>query len=86
MRLERSQTGIRSVPKGLAVQAPAAESAEEHRYVFESVRRRHDVVVDDDVGWLLRVGQQQRNGSRVDTEDRVQRAASLLRVFVAVGL
>ena len=38
MRLERSQTGIRSVPTGIAVQAPVAE---QHRITFESVCLQH---------------------------------------------
>ncbi len=83
MRLEPSQTGIRSVPIGIAVQAPAAE---QHRTTFESICRRHTDVVETEAGWLLAVAQQERNGGVVDTEDRVQKAASFLRELVAVGL
>ena len=83
MRLERSQTGIRSVPTGIAVQAPAAE---QHRTTFESVCRQHTDVVETEVDWLLVVAQQERNGSVVDTEDRVQKAASFLQALLAAGL
>jgi hypothetical protein len=38
------------------------------------------------VDWLLVVAQQERSGSLVDTEDRVQKAASFLRELVAAGL
>jgi hypothetical protein len=83
MRLERSQTGMRSVPTGIVVHAPAAE---EHRTTLESVCRQHPDVVETEVGWLLAVAQQARNGSLVDTEDRVKKAASFLRELVAAGL
>ena len=83
MRLERSHTGMRSVPAGIAVQAPAAE---EHRTLFESVCGQHTEVIEAETGWLLAVAQQERSGSLVDTEDRVQKAASFLRELVAAGL
>jgi len=83
MRLERSQTGIRSVPRGIAVQAPASEH---HRITFESLCRQHTDVVETEVDWLLVVAQQERNGVLVDAEDRVQKAASFLRELVAAGL
>jgi hypothetical protein len=83
MRLERSQTGIRSVPTGIAVQAPVAE---QHRITFESVCLQHTDVGETEAGWLLAVAQQERNGRLVDTEDRVQKAASFLRELVAAGL
>jgi hypothetical protein len=83
LRLERSQTGLRSVPTGISVQAPAFEH---HRTTFESLCRQHTDVVETEVDWLLVVAQQERNGSLVDTEDRVQKAASFLRELVAAGL
>jgi hypothetical protein len=83
MRLERSQAGVRSVPGGIAIHAPAAY---EHRTTFESIRRQHTDVVRTGAGWLLEVAQRERNGSRVDTDDRVQKAASFLRELVAAGL
>ena len=83
MRLERSQTGMRSVPGGIAVQAPAVE---EHRTTFESVCRQHTDVVETEIGLLLAVAQQERDGNLVDTEDRVQKAASFLRELVSAGL
>jgi hypothetical protein len=82
MRLERSQTGIRSVPTGIAVQAPVAER---HRITFESVCRQHTDVVKTEVGWLLTVAQQERNGKLIDTEDRGQKAASFLRELIAAA-
>jgi len=83
MRLERSQTGMRSAPVGIAVRAPAAE---EHRTSLEAVCRQHTDVVETQIGWLLAVAQQERNGTPVDTEDRVNKAASFLRELVAAGL
>jgi hypothetical protein len=83
MRLERSQTGIRSVPGGIAVQAPASEH---HRTTFESLCRQHTDVVETEVDWLLVVAQQERNGGLVDTQDRVQKAAAFLQELVAAGL
>ena len=83
MRLERSQTGMRSVPMGIAVQAPAAE---EHRTTLEAVCRQHTDIVETEIGWLLAVAQQERNGTLVDTEDRIQKGASFLRELVAAGL
>ena len=83
MRLERSGTGIRSVPTGIAVQPPAAE---EHRITFESVCQQHTDVDQTAVDPLLAVAQRQRNGALVDTEDRVQKAASFLRELIAAGL
>jgi hypothetical protein len=53
---------------------------------FESVCRQHTDVVQTEVGWLLAVTQQERNGRLVDTENRVQKAASFLRALVAAGL
>jgi hypothetical protein len=83
MRLARSQTGIRSVPQGIAIKAPAAAG---HRYKFELVRRQHTDLVETEVGWLLEVAQQARNGTLVDMEDRVQKGASFLGELLAAGL
>lgn len=82
MRLERSQIGMRSVPGGIALQAPVAE---QHRATLESVGQRHSVVRTE-AHWLLEVAQREREGSLIDTEDRVQTAASLLRDLIAAGL
>jgi hypothetical protein len=83
LRLERSRTGMRSVPPGIALQAPATE---EHRIAFESVCRQNADVVETEGGWLLAVAQQERDGSPVDRVDRVQTAASFLSELVAAGL
>lgn len=83
MRLERSQIGMRSVPGGIALQAPVAK---QHRATLESVGQRHSVVVRTEAHWLLEVAQREREGSLIDTEDRVQTAASLLRDLIAAGL
>src|SRR4029077_1583385 len=83
MRLERSRTAIRSVPTGIAVQAPTAE---EHHATFESVCQRHTDLVQTGVEWLLAIAQQQCNGTVVDMEDRVQKATSLLSEFIGAGL
>jgi hypothetical protein len=83
MRLEKSYTGMQSVPRGIAVQPPPAG---EHRSALEAVCRQHTHLVETDTGWLLEIEQKERHGALVDTENRVERAASLLRELVTAGL
>jgi len=52
---------------GIAVQAAAAD---EHRITLEAVCPQHSDVVETEIGRLLAVAQQERNGTLVDTEDR----------------
>lgn len=83
MRLERSHVGLRSVEQGIALQPPILAP---HRTTFEALCAQHSHVAVEADDWLLRVAQEQRNGEFVDTEDRVQKAASFLRELVAAGL
>ena len=57
------------------MQAPATKSTAPP----SSGCRQHTDIVETENGWLLAVAQQERDGSLVDTEDRVQKAASFLQ-------
>jgi len=80
LRLERSQTGMRSMPDGIALEAPRGKA---RRTRFESVCEQHPGVFEDEDGWLLAIEQ---NDDGIDREDRVQKAASLLNELIARGL
>lgn len=82
MKLNRSGTGLRSVPRGIAVQAPGSPEASE---VFQRAALAAGVNADDE-GWLMPVPQSDRGGELIDSADRVQAAARLLREFVDAGL
>ena len=77
-----------AIPGGAPPSPPRKldESIERHRTAFEAVCRQRNDVVETESGWRLAVAQQERAGTLVDTEDRVQKAASFLRDLVAAGL
>jgi Protein of unknown function DUF262 len=83
MRLERSGAALRSVPAGIALQAPTRQ---DRAAAFKAVCGEHSDVRMLDEGWLLEVAQTERDGALVDVEDRVQKAAAFLRELVAAGL
>lgn len=83
MRLERSGAGLRSVQPGIALDEPVDERDGAN---FESIcEQRPDVIRKDD-GWLLVIAQRDNDGVLIDTEDRVQRGAALLKELIASGL
>ena len=82
MTLTRSGTGLRNIPAGLSLQVPATpHTVEALRNVCGAVGA---TALDD--GWLLPIPQTDRGGERIDSVDRVQVAADLLRRLVAAGL
>jgi hypothetical protein len=83
MRLIRSGAALRSSPAGIALRAPVAEP---HRARFQSVCRNHADIVETDAGQLLTIDQRERDGTLVDTEDRVEKAVLLVRALVSAGL
>ncbi len=83
MRLERSGAALRSVPAGIALQAPTGA---DHTAAFNAVcDERSDIRMLDE-RWLLDVAQTERDGALVDVEDRVQKAAAFLRELITAGL
>ena len=78
MLLARSETGIRCVDNGFQLRGPTGGS----EAVFERVCRELGVNADH----ILEVPQVERNGRLVDSEDRVQIGAKLVRDLVAAGL
>jgi hypothetical protein len=78
MRLVKSGIEMRCVEEGIALRNAAAEHAE----AFDRVCGKHGVHEDR----VLRVEQEQLDGRKVDTRDRVELAAALLRELVDSGL
>lgn len=79
MRLKKSGTAMQCVKEGLVLRPPPASA---HVEVFSKVCAVHGV----DAGHVLRVLQVEREGRQLDTLDRVQLAAALLRDLVKAGL
>jgi len=79
LRLKASGTEFRCVPEGLQLRPPAAE---EHADAFARVCADHGIGDDH----LLMVPQVDVHGGRLDTEDRVQLGAALVRALVGAGL
>ncbi|ADC63222.1 DUF262 domain-containing protein [Allochromatium vinosum] len=79
MRLTNSGTRMRCVNSGLQLRAPQNE---DDAAKFWEVCIDHEVNADG----LLRIPQVQVNGHSLDTVDRVQRGADLLRALVQKGL
>ena len=82
MELVRSGTGVRSVPDGIAVRPPVTPAA---AAALEDVRVQAGLVATDQ-GLLLRISQASVGDESVDTVDRVQAGAQLLRALVKAGL
>jgi hypothetical protein len=83
MRLERSGAALRSVPAGIALQAPTRQ---DQTAAFETVCGEHPDIRMLDERWLLEVAQTERGGALVDVEDRVHKAAAFLRDLITAGL
>jgi len=79
MRLKRSGAEIRCVEEGLALRPPQAA---DHARVFSRIGKKHGVGDES----LLAVPQVELDGQHVDTRDRVELGAALLRDLVAEGL
>lgn len=78
MPLKRSGAAIRCVNEGFLVRPPTAGLRE----AFDKACGTHAVDQDG----LLRVAQREQNRRMLDTQDRVQLAASLIRSLVDAGL
>lgn len=79
MRLRASGTGIQCVQDGLLLRAPEAPA---HADVFARIGEAHGIGSD----LCLKVPQVIVGGRQLDTKDRVQLGAALLRDLVAAGL
>jgi hypothetical protein len=79
MRLKASGTEIQCVPGGLLLRAPAAAP---HAGAFSRVCAAHAIGPD----LLLKVPQTDVGGRRLDTKDRVQLGAALVRDLANAGL
>lgn len=83
LRLDRSGTGIRSTPDGFALKAPEdAHMAQE----FLRVCSRLEGITDENGALHLRIPQTDIDGHQVDSVDRVQAGAELVRQLAAAGL
>lgn len=79
LRLERSGASIRCVPAGIELGPPAVDS-------FTSTFERAATALGADHTGLIPVAQATVDGDRVDTEDRIQIGAAVLRHLLGVGL
>lgn len=79
MRLKKSGIEMQCVKEGLVLRAPTAAS---HAEAFSRVCQAHGVGDDH----VLLMPQVERDGRQLDTRDRVQLGAALLRSLVQAGL
>jgi len=82
MTLTRSGTKLRNTTGGLYLHGPAMPQA---RAALETVCDAVGATALDD-GWFVSIPQTDRGGERIDSQDRVQVGADLLRRLVAAGL
>lgn len=78
LRLDRSEAGLRCVEAGFELQAPRDPARAE---IFHRVCRPHVNAAE-----LVEIPHVTRNERRVDTRDRIQMGAELVRALVAAGL
>jgi len=79
MRLKASGAEIQCTERGLLLKAPVGT---QHADAFSRVCAEHGVETD----LLLRVPQVDVNGRQLDTQDRIQLGAALLRDLISAGL
>lgn len=82
MELVRSGTGLRSVPKGIAVKAPATPTAA----ATLTGLRQQTGLIETDEGLLLAIRQTPHGDEDLDAIDRVQAGAELVRALINGGL
>ncbi|MCC2959332.1 hypothetical protein LK540_02685 [Massilia sp. IC2-278] len=80
MRLKASGLEIRCIEEGLSIRARSL--APSHAEAFERVRAEHGIGPE----FLLNIPKVTRDGIQLDSRDRVQLGAALLRDLVAAGL
>lgn len=78
LRLRASHTGLRASPTGWLLDPPFDPT---HRATYDRIAAMHGVADDQ-----LPIAAGSVDGRRTDTEDRIQRAAALLKAFVEAGL
>lgn len=83
LSLRRTETALRSVAEGFELTAPEAEEA---AVAFSEVCSARGDVADRDGRVLMVIPQVEHEAEMVDTMDRVQVGAELLRQLVAAGL
>ena len=83
LRLVRSGVGMRSIARGFALQRP---DDEERASVFDGICDQREVIVAEGEEILLTIPQEPSGGELVDSRDRVEAGATLLRDFVEAGL
>lgn len=92
LKSQRSEAGIRCVPKGLVLYLPSPSRPETERFLDalglggQNTLEELEVDEEDAVAFLLPVTQESRHGELIDTEDRVQKGASVLKAMVEAGL
>lgn len=79
MRLVKSGTDMQVVPDGILLRAPAAV---QHAEAFSRVCEAHAIGADP----CLKLLQVTIGGRQLDTKDRAQLGAALLRDLVSAGL
>lgn len=82
MELKSSGVRLRCVPSGFEVKSP---SVDEHQSTFEALLVARDDVEAAGDRYLLAIPQVDRDEERVDTVDRIQVGADLLRALVDAG-
>jgi hypothetical protein len=80
MPLKKSDIAVRAVPTGFSVRIPRKELDEGASVVLSA----HGAIRTDD-GWLLAIPQASTSKGLIDTVDRVQRGAALVRGLVEAG-
>lgn len=84
LELLRSGSAMRSARRGFLLRPPELEA---HRALFDQIVTTLEGVPEEDETVLLAIPQRELpDGSLVDTRDRVQLGADILRTLVAVGL
>ena len=82
MKFARSGTGLRNTATGLVLERPTAPHT---RAALQTVCSAVGATTLDS-GWFLPIPQTDRSGERIDSTDRVQVGAALLRRLIAAGL
>ena len=87
LKSTRSSAGIRCTPRGLMLHLPSSAPGTQ-QFLDAMPKNVEELDIDEDAtqGILLPIAQQRPNGEMIDSEDRVQKGASVLRKMVGAGL
>lgn len=83
MWLHASEVRIRCIDNGFEIQPPSRAAALDS---FKEILSGHGGTEQEDGDYFLPVPQQEADGERVDTSDRVQLCGSLLRDLLSAGM